>query len=149
VLQALNAQGKLETVGEIVRLAGREVRLSPQESAAKDSISRAFEQAALTVPPAAEVLAKLPVDRPRAEKILQILLREKTLVKVGEGLLFHRAAIDRLRLLLAERKKRSNRLDVAAFKEMTGVTRKYAIPLLEYLDRERVTRREGDARIIL
>ena len=147
VLQAL--KGKLDTDGEIVRVAGREVRLSAQESAAKESISRAFEQAALTVPPAAEVLAKLPVDRPRAEKILQILLREKTLVKVGEGLLFHRAAIDRLRAVLAERKKRNPRLDVAAFKEMTGVTRKYAIPLLEYLDRERVTRREGDARIIL
>lgn len=149
VLQALSVQRKLETDGETVRVAGREVRLSAQETAAKDGISKAFEQAALTVPPAAEVLAKLPVDRPRAEKILQILLREKTLVKISEGLLFHHAAIDRLRVLLAERKRRTNRLDVAAFKEMTGVTRKYAIPLLEYLDRERVTRREGDARIIL
>jgi selenocysteine-specific elongation factor len=147
VLQVL--RGKLDTHGETVRLAGREVRLSAQELAAKESMSRAFEQAALTVPSAAEVLAKLPIDRPRAEKILQILVREKTLIKVGEGLLFHRAAIDRLRLLLAERKKGNKRLDVAAFKEMTGVTRKYAIPLLEYLDREQVTRREGDARIIL
>ncbi len=148
-LQSLSSQGKLETDGEIVRLAGREVRLSGQEAAAKESISRAFEQAALTVPPAAEVLAKLPVDRARAEKILQILMREKTLVKVSEGLVFHRAALESLRALVAERKKRSARLDVAAFKEMTGITRKYAIPLLEYLDRERVTRREGDARIIL
>jgi selenocysteine-specific elongation factor len=149
VLQALSVQRKLEMDGETVRVAGREVRLSAQETAAKQSISKVFEQAALTVPPAAEVLVQLPVDRPRAEKILQILLREKTLVKVSEGLLFHRAAIDRLRALLAERKKRTNRLDVAAFKEMTGVSRKYAIPLLEYLDREHVTRREGDARIIL
>jgi selenocysteine-specific elongation factor len=101
------------------------------------------------VPPAAEVLAKLPVDRARAEKILQILLREKTLIKVSEGLVFHRTALARLRALLAERKTRTSRLDVAAFKEMTGVTRKYAIPLLEYFDRERVTRREGDARVIL
>ncbi len=148
-LQALISQGKLAADGDSVRLAGREVRLSEQESAAKESISRAFEQAGLTVPPAAEVLGKLQVDRARAEKILQILVREKTLVKVSEGLLFHCAAIDRLRSLLAERKKRSNRLDVAAFKEITGVTRKYAIPLLEYFDRQRVTRRDGDARIIL
>lgn len=148
-LQALGSQGKLQTDGETVRLAGREVRLSAQESAAKESISRAFEHAALSVPTASEVLAKLPVDRARAEKILQILLREKTLVKVSEGLVFHRAALEKLCALLAERKTRSRRLDVAGFKEMTGVTRKYAIPLLEYLDRERVTRREGDARIIL
>ena len=148
-IQSLGSQGRLETDGEAVRLAGRQVTLNAQESAAKESIGRAFEQAALSVPAASEVLAKLPVDRARAEKILQILLREKTLVKVTEGLVFHRSALERLRALLAERKTRNSRLDVAAFKEMTGVTRKYAIPLLEYLDRERVTRREGDARIIL
>jgi selenocysteine-specific elongation factor len=148
-LHDLSAKGKVEMDGEMVRRAGREVRLNEQESAAKESISQAFEQAALSVPPAAEVLAKLPVDRVRAEKILQILLREKTLIKVSEGLVFHRAALARLRVLLAERKTRTSRLDVAAFKEMTGVTRKYAIPLLEYFDRERVTRREGDARVIL
>jgi selenocysteine-specific elongation factor len=54
-----------------------------------------------------------------------------------------------LRQLLAARKSKTSRIDVPAFKEMTGVTRKYAIPLLEYLDRERVTRRQGDERIIL
>jgi len=46
-------------------------------------------------------------------------------------------------------KSRSNRLNVAAFKEITGLSRKYASPLLEYLDREHVTRREGDERVIL
>jgi selenocysteine-specific elongation factor len=148
-LQTLQSQGKIQTEGDAVRLAGREVRLSSGESAAKESISRAFEQAGLNVPSASEVLAKLPVERARAEKIFQILLREKTLVKVSEGLVFHRAALDRLRQLLAARKARSSRIDVPAFKEMTGVTRKYAIPLLEYLDRERVTRRQGDERIIL
>jgi selenocysteine-specific elongation factor len=125
------------------------VRLSSGESAAKESISRAFEAAGLAVPSAAEVLARLPVERARAEKIFQILLREKTLVKVSEGLVFHRSALERLRQLLAARKSETSRIDVPAFKEMTGVTRKYAIPLLEYLDRERVTRRQGDERIIL
>ncbi|HEV2325011.1 MAG TPA: selenocysteine-specific translation elongation factor [Terracidiphilus sp.] len=148
-LQALQSQGKIQIEGESVRLAGREVRLSSGESAAKESISRAFEAAGLTVPSAAEVLARLPVERARAEKIFQILLREKTLVKVSEGLVFHRSALDRLRQLLAARKSKTSRIDVPAFKEMTGVTRKYAIPLLEYLDRERVTRRQGDERIIL
>ena len=149
VLQALTAQGKIESEGEMVRLAGRGVRLSAEESAAKESISRAFEQAGLAVPAAAEVLGKLPLDKARAEKIFQILLREKVLVKVSEGLVFHRSALERLRRLLASRKAQSERIDVPAFKELAGITRKYAIPLLEYLDRERVTRRQGDVRIIL
>jgi selenocysteine-specific elongation factor len=70
-------------------------------------------------------------------------------VKLAEDLVFHRAALARLRELVVEYKARSNHLNVTAFKEITGLTRKYAIPLLEYLDREHVTRREGDERVIL
>ena len=79
-----------------------------------------------------------------------LLLREGTLVKVSEELVFHRSAIARLReLLTSYRAQKGERLPIAAFKELTGITRKYAIPLLEYLDRERVTRRVGDERVIL
>ena len=149
VLQTLGAEGKVEVRDETVLLAGRGVQLSPQESAAKDQIVRAFESAGLAVPSAQQVLEALPIDRARAEKILRILLKEKTLIKIAEDLLFHRAALAKLREILARRKEQSNRINVAVFKELTGLSRKYAIPLLEYLDRERVTRREGDERIIL
>jgi selenocysteine-specific elongation factor len=149
LLQALAAQGKIDVQGETVRLAGRKVQLTPEEQAAKDQISTAFEDRGLAVPSPPEVLAKLRIDRPRAEKLLQILLRENVLVKVTEDLIFHRSALQQLKALVARRKAQSNRLNVAVFKEITGLTRKYAIPLLEYLDRERVTRREGDERIIL
>ena len=77
----------------------------------------------------------------------EILLRERQLVRVSEELVFHRSAIDQLRNMMAARK--SERFNVTVFKEWTGVSRKYAIPLLEYLDRQRVTRREGDKRVIL
>ena len=149
VLQALAAENKIELKGEAVRRLGREIQLTAEELAAKDQISRAFEKAGLAVPSAKEVLAGLRIDRARAEKILHILLQEKALLKVAEDLIFHSSALERLRQLVAQRKQQSNRIDVAVFKEMTGLTRKYAIPLLEYLDRERVTRREGDVRIIL
>jgi selenocysteine-specific elongation factor len=132
-----------------VRLAGRRIQLTPEEQAAKDQISAAFEKTGLAVPSAPEVLAKLRLDRPRAEKLLQILLRENLLVRVTEDLIFHRSALQQLKELLVRRKAQSNRVNVAVFKEITGLSRKYAIPLLEYLDRERVTRREGDERIIL
>ncbi len=140
---------RIELRDEAVSLAGRGVQLDSQEAAAKQEISRAFEGAGLRVPAASEVLAALSLDRARAEKILQVLLKEKALHKIAEGLIFHRTALDGLRKLLEERKARDNRLSVSAFKELTGVSRKYAIPLLEYLDRERITRRSGDERIII
>lgn len=140
----------LAVSGDVVRQAGHEIELSPEEAKAKELIEREFARAGLTVPAFASVLANLPVDAPRAQKILQILLREKALVKVAQDLVFHRSALTRLRELLAKyRKERGERLPITAFKELTGVTRKYAIPLLEHLDREQVTRRVGDERVIL
>ena len=149
LLQTLAARHKISLQGEMVSAAGREIQLTPEEFTAKEQISQAFERASLAVPSAREALGGLPIDRARAEKILHLLLREKTLVKVAEDLIFHRAALDQLRQLVARHRQRSNRIDVAGFKELTGLSRKYAIPLLEYLDRERVTRREGDVRVIL
>jgi selenocysteine-specific elongation factor len=136
--------------GDLVQRAGREIALAPEEARAKELIEREFATAGLAVPSFKTVLEKLPVEPARAQKILQILLREKALVKVTEELIFHTSAVVRLRELLAKyRKEHGERLPIPAFKELTGITRKYAIPLLEYLDRERVTRRVGDERVIL
>ena len=132
-----------------VRLGGRTVQLSAEEIAASDQIAAAFEKAGLAVPTARDVLANLRIDKPRAEKLLRILLKENVLHRVTEELIFHQSALRQLRQILARRKTKSNRLGVAEFKELTGLSRKYAIPLLEYLDRERVTRRDGEERIIL
>jgi selenocysteine-specific elongation factor len=136
--------------GDLVHRAGREIALSAEEAKAKKLIEEEFERAGLAVPSFATVLEKLPVESKRAQKILQILLREKVLIKVTDELIFHRTAVAQLRELLAKyRKERGNKLPIPVFKELTGITRKYAIPLLEYLDRERVTRRVGDERVIL
>ncbi|MCL5006519.1 MAG: SelB C-terminal domain-containing protein, partial [Acidobacteria bacterium] len=143
------AEGKIEVMEEVVRRAGRRITLNAEELAAQEQIVRAFETAGLAVPSVPEVLARLKIDRARAEKILQKLLKEKVLVKVAADLVFHQSALGRLRELVIRQKAKSDRINVGIFKEMTGLSRKYAIPLLEYLDRERVTRREGDERIIL
>ncbi|HXO04228.1 MAG TPA: SelB C-terminal domain-containing protein, partial [Candidatus Sulfotelmatobacter sp.] len=136
--------------GDLVQRAGREIALSPEETHAKEVIEREFANAGLTVPSFAILLAKLPVESRRAQKILQILLREKVLVKVAEDLIFHQMAVAKLRETLAKYKKeRGTQLAIGAFKEITGVSRKYAIPLLEYLDRVHLTRRVGDERVIL
>ena len=96
------------------------------------------------MPALKDVLASLKVDKTRAQKIVTLLLRDKALIKISEDLVFHRDALADLRKRLAAEKTKSTKLDVARFKDLTGVTRKYAIPLLEYLDREHVTRRVGD-----
>jgi selenocysteine-specific elongation factor len=149
-LDDLIAQKKLEAQGEVVKRAGSSITLDPTEARAKEQIETAFASAGLAVPSVKEVLAKLPVEPKRAERILQILLRDKNLIRVTPELIFHRDALAQLRDRLALFKKtKGDRLSVPVFKELTGITRKYAIPLLEYLDRERVTRRAADDRIIL
>ncbi len=149
-LGELVAARALLAAGDLVSQAGREITLSTEEARAKELIEREFENAGLTVPGFASVLAKLPVDAARAQKILQILLREKVLVKISSDLVFHRNTLLKLREMLAKyRKERGARLPITVFKELTGITRKYAIPLLEHLDREQVTRRAGDERVIL
>jgi selenocysteine-specific elongation factor len=149
VLSNLADQGKVAIQGESVSLKGREVRLSSEEAAAKEEIARRFELAGLEAPDIPDVVAKARLDPERAEKLLRMLVKERTLVKITEGLILHQRALDQLRSQLAEKKAKGNRLSVPEFKNLTGLSRKYAIPLLEYLDRARVTRREGDERIIL
>lgn len=136
--------------GDLVHRADRTISLSAEESSAKDLIEREFERAGLAVPSFADLLAKLPLEPARSQKILQIMLREGILVKITAELIFHRAALARLRDLLASyRQAHGSRLPIPEFKRLTGITRKYAIPLLEYLDRQQVTRRVGDERVIL
>jgi selenocysteine-specific elongation factor len=149
-LEELATQKKLDAAGELVKKAGSEITLQPEEAKAKDQIEAAFASAGLQVPPVKEVLAKLPIEAKRAERLLQILMREKTLVRVSLELIFHRQALAQLKeRLTGFKKSKGERISVPAFKELSGITRKYAIPLLEYLDRERVTRRTGDDRVIL
>jgi len=149
IVDDLVRQKKAEVSGETVRAAGRGVVMKDEEAESKRIIEHAFASAGLAVPALKEVLAGLPVDKVRAQKIVTLLLRDRVLVKLSDDLVFHRDALAELRRKLAEYKSKSQKIGVPQFKELTGITRKYAIPLLEYLDRERITRRVGDERIIL
>jgi selenocysteine-specific elongation factor len=148
LIDAILAQEKQIVVeGENVRLAVHKLVLKQDEEQARTAIERAFEQAGLAVPALPDVLAKSGVEAARARSLLQILLREKRLIRVSDNLVFHHTAMEKLRAMLAAHK--AARFNVGTFKDWTGISRKYAIPLLEYLDRERVTRREGDERVVL
>jgi selenocysteine-specific elongation factor len=148
-LDMLVREKKLETAGEIVLLPGRSVVMKDDEAESRKTIEHAFASTGLKVPALKDVLAGLKVDRVRAQKLVTLLLRDKVLVKISDDLVFHRDALLDLRKRMSSEKMKSPKIDVARFKDLTGVSRKYAIPLLEYLDREHVTRRVGDKRVIL
>jgi selenocysteine-specific elongation factor len=148
LIDALLSQAKeIAVEGENVRLASHKLVLKQDEEQARAAIERTFEQAGLAVPATPDVLAKSGVEAARARSLLQILLREKRLIRVSDDLVFHHTAMEKLKTLLAAHK--GARFNVGTFKDWTGISRKYAIPLLEYLDRERVTLREGDQRLVL
>jgi selenocysteine-specific elongation factor len=149
VITQLVKEGKAEAAGDIIHLRGRGVVMKDEEAASRKMIEQAFSAAGLKVPALKDVLASLKIDKARAQKLVTLLLRDKVLIKVSDDLVFHQIALTELRKNLAVQKASSPKIDVGRFKDLTGVSRKYAIPLLEYLDRERVTKRVGDERVIL
>jgi selenocysteine-specific elongation factor len=132
---------------DLVRLASHRVQLQSPETDAQAKMEKSFETAGLSVPSADEVLQKSGVSAAKAKELLQMLLKSRRVVKIGEGLILHHSALATLKLSMQARK--GKRFGVGEFKEWTGVSRKYAIPLLEWLDRERVTRRVGESREVI
>ena len=149
IIDDLSRQGLIVVDQDRVRIGGHELVLNEPELLAKQQIERAFLTAGWKVPALDDVLATLPVPREQARQLVTILTREKKLIKISESLFFHASSITQLRNMLAEYGKEKEKIDVAAFKNLTGISRKYAIPLLEHLDRERITKRVGDFRFIL
>ena len=132
----------------MVALAGQGARLSAPLSAGREALLRAAREAGLTglaAPRAAELVGGTPRE---AEGVVRLLLGEGELLRVGEALVA-RAALDGLKDDVRRRWAPGARLDVGAIKELTGLSRRFVIPLLEYLDRERVTRRQGAERTVV
>jgi selenocysteine-specific elongation factor len=148
LLQALLASSKVFVAeGDLLRLAQHKVALAHNEDQAATKMESLFREAGLAVPAVNEVLAASGIEPNKARTLLQMLLREKRLVRVNMDLIFHAEAVAALKRQVTER--RGQPFTIGEFKDWTGISRKYAIPLLEFLDRERLTRRDGDHRIVL
>ena len=143
----LAASAELVAEGDLLRRAGFRIQLQSEEDEALRKIESLFREGGLATPGEAEVLAQSGVEPRRSRSILQLLLKQGRLVRVSPELIYHAEAVARLKQLLEARRGQS--FTVPEFKEWTGISRKYAIPLLEYLDRIRLTRREGDRRVAL
>jgi len=147
LLRRLQQSGKIRFDEDLVRLANHQIRLQADEQAARDRLVEAFQAAGLQVPGVKDLLASLSIDGPRAQRVLAALLREGVLVRVSHELVFHSTAIRTLKENLGA--FRGQRINVAEFKALADVSRKYAIPLLEYFDRQKLTLRDGDKRRVL
>lgn len=149
VLAHLCDRDLVEPDRDRVRLQGSGARLSAGEARALDRIEQAFRRAGLQVPSVEEVFREIALPQEQARRLVALLTRQEKLVRVSETLFFHVDSIEEVKKKLREYKKQEDRIDVPTFKKLAGVTRKYAIPLLEHLDRERVTRRAGEFRVIV
>ncbi len=155
VLAHAQAAGALVAERDVVRAATHSLALAPVDAALRDRLEAVYHAARLAAPTFDEALtlaAAGQTTREHGRKLLQLLLDAGTLQRVTNELFVHRAALDQLVTDLrayAAQHEPDRLIDVAAFKELAGVSRKHAIPLLEYLDRERITRRAGDRRLIL
>ncbi len=155
VLTHLEKQGELVADRDLVRVRNHSLDLSGAEQKLRDNLALVYEQAGLAAPTVDEAMERAGVpaaQRVHARKILQLLLDARVLQRIQGDLIFHRQSLDNLQhqlLKYAAEHEPGRTINVPAFKDLAGVSRKYAIPLLEYFDSKRVTVRQGDMRLIV
>jgi selenocysteine-specific elongation factor len=155
VIARLEASGDVVSEKDVIRSSAHRVDLTDKDAKLSDQIEKLYRDAGVEAPSLDEVMARAGVaasQRSQARKILQLLLDNGKLVRVQGDMFMHGHVVQELKTKLqayAAQHEPDRLIDVAAFKNLAGVSRKYAIPLLEYFDREHVTRRAGDKRLIL
>ena len=155
VIARLEATGEVVSEKDIVRSSKHRVGLSDKDAELKDRLEKLYLSAGVESPSLDEAMTKAGVAAPQraqARRILQLLIDDRAVLRIQGEMFMHARVIDDLKSKLqtyASQHEPERLIDVAAFKDLAGVSRKYAIPLLEYFDREQVTRRAGDKRLIL
>jgi selenocysteine-specific elongation factor len=155
VIGGLETKGLVVSEKDVIRSSGHRVDLTDQDAKLSDQIEKAYRDAGVEAPTLDEAMARTGIaaaQRVQARKIVQLLLDNRKLVRVQGEMFMHAEVINDLKTRLhnyAAANEPARLIDVPTFKTLAGVSRKYAIPLLEYFDREQVTRRAGDKRLIL
>jgi selenocysteine-specific elongation factor len=151
VVAELAAAGRV-VARDTLAAAGHRLVLSDEETEVAQRLEVRLRDAGVQPPDVTALAAEWRRSPAVVDRVVQLLVKQRRLVRL-DALVFHPAALERLKAEIAARKAVAPdgraTVDVKAFKDTYGISRKYAIPLLEYLDRERVTRRAGDVRIVL
>jgi selenocysteine-specific elongation factor len=133
--------------GDSLDIPGRSKTLGGSEGELARDIAARFEAAGLQTPAVSEIIKAIPQKPKAIEGVISYLVKQGTLVRLAEGVYLHRDTLADAREKLGSRKGET--IDVGSFKDFFGISRKVAIPLLEWLDRQGVTKRVGDARVVL
>jgi len=149
VLADLAAEGRVRLLPDLVAAARHEVRLSAGEEEARLLLVTEAQAAGVTGVEVPALAARSGRDPRLLDRVARVLVAERVLGRVGDALLVHADHLAALKRQVRERWPPGSKVEVPAFKELLGLSRKHAIPLLEYLDRERVTRRAGNDRVVL
>jgi len=147
LLQDLTREKIVRVEGDALDIPGRSKKLGGAEGELARAIESRFVDAGLQPPPVSELINTIAQKPKVIEGVIGFLVKEGTLVRLADGVYLHRQVLDTARLRMATRK--GEMIDVGQFKEFFGLSRKVAIPLLEWFDREGVTKRIGDARRVL
>jgi selenocysteine-specific elongation factor len=148
VLGALEAEGAVKAERDKVRLATHEVRLSPEQQRVVSRIEEAYLKAEAAPPSPADALAEAGVAGDEEHELFQLLLEAKKLVRVKESLFFHARALEAIQDKVVAFLREKKEIGPGDIKDLLGISRKYAIPLLEHLDARRVTTRVGERRVL-
>lgn len=146
VLARLKGDGRLVERSQRLALPEHRSVFQDDETRLFDVIESLFRDKGFCPPAPEEVVRQTGVPQKKVEKILGLLCEHERLVRVEGSLLFHREAVDRARDILAAHFRKEGRLESVQFKYLLNTTRKFAIPLLDYLDRIGITRRVGNTR---
>ena len=146
VLRQLVEAGQIAQEMEWVRLTTHKVALSKDEDTIRQKIEKAFRESGLQPPFFREVASGLPGTPKQRQEVLEWMLTKGILLKTKEEIYFHAAAMTELQNRLVTWLKEHGEITTTQFKEMTGASRKYTIPLLEYFDAQKVTIRVGEVR---
>ena len=155
VLQSLNSTNKLTIEGDAVKLTGRNVQLSESESTALSELREIFESVGLDVPKPDEVIERTVnvsgAEKDIVKRLFQQLLSSGELIRISPDIVISanivEGLIEKVRRFAGTSPDRL--IDVPKFKDIAGVSRKYAIPLLEYFDQRKITARRGDKRLVI
>ncbi len=146
VMTRMLKQGDIIQEEKTVRLAAHRVSLGKDQVDVRKKITRIYRESGLTPPYFRELVKSLDSETDNAKDVLMLLVAENKIIKAKEDLYFDARAVERLEKRLVDFLKAHGEITTPQFKDMTGVSRKYVIPLAEYFDARNVTLRVGDTR---
>ncbi len=138
--------GRIVQEEKTVRLADHSVSLGADQADIRKKILNLYKDGGLQPPYFRDVPKLLEVDPNHTKDVMLLLVEDGQIVKTKDDLYFHIDAIKELKNRLVGFLKANEEITTPQFKEMTGASRKYVIPLIEYFDASKVTLRVGDSR---